>query len=89
MWAGTNPDELVSTWSQHLGAYDGSDIKAAIDALRDGFPEWPPTLFQFADLCRDAKRRRVQNAIAIDGPRTEMPEDVRVKLREFVAKHTA
>jgi hypothetical protein len=89
MWSGADANDLTQAWAVELAAYEGVDIKAAIEGLRDSnFVEWPPTLFQFADLCREARRRRTQTAIAIAGPRTEMPEAVRVKLREFVAKHT-
>jgi hypothetical protein len=50
--------------------------------------DYPPTLFQFADLCRDAKRRRAQTTVKLSNERIPMPDKVRAELRAFVAAHT-
>jgi hypothetical protein len=63
--------DLVETWRDELGRYDGLDIKAAIDACRLAYPDYPPTLYQFSALCRDAMRRRTQTVPKIEHRRTD------------------
>lgn len=58
MWVGTDPDELVSVWADELALYTPLEMKDALDALRYACPEWPPTAYQFAGLCKEAARSR-------------------------------
>lgn len=58
MWTGTTADELVGTWAEELGPYTPLEMKDALDALRYACPEWPPTAYQFANLCKEAARSR-------------------------------
>ena len=60
MWVGTDAEELVSVWADTLASYELTDMKLALDSLRYSNPEWPPTAFEFANLCKEAMRGRVQ-----------------------------
>jgi hypothetical protein len=69
---------MLSTWREELGAFEGTDIKLAIDACRFAYKEFPPTLYQFADLCRDAMRRRTQATPRLEGGRGHGPVDAEI-----------
>ena len=58
MYGTADESDLVETWRDELGPYEGSDIKTALETMRHAYKEFPPTLYQFSDLCRDALRRR-------------------------------
>lgn len=66
MWGDASPAEIKTVWSAELAPYDGVDIGAALEQLRGTFTEYPPTLFQFANLCRDAKRARTASTPRLD-----------------------
>lgn len=68
MWAGTPADELCAAWAIELGRFDGEDIRRALEAMRFAYKQFPPTLYEFADLCRDASRMRAQTVRRIDPP---------------------
>lgn len=85
MWGSAKPAEVQSTWADELGQYEGDDIFAALKAMREAYKEYPPTLFQFADLCRDARRRRVASTPKIEGPREAMPPEYAQRIRELVS----
>lgn len=84
MWANADPDDLRRVWGEALGGFEPEDIRDALGAMPLSFKEFPPTLPQFADLCADAKRRRMQTAPKLDGPRIPMPEHVREQLAAFL-----
>ena len=65
MFARADEADLLSTWAAELAAFSGYDIRLALDAMRFAYVEFPPTLFQFAALCRDAMRRRAQSTRAV------------------------
>lgn len=68
MWGDALPAEVKSVWADALGPYDGDDLVAGLAATRETHKEFPPTLHQFADLCRDARRRRLSPIVAIPPP---------------------
>jgi len=88
MWGQADPADLRQAWAEELGGYSGEDIGSALADLRAAHPDYPPTLYQFANLCRDARARRTQTVVKIAVPRTPMPEDVRRKLAEFTKRVT-
>lgn len=49
-WRGCDPAEVKSVWADCLAGYDADEIRRGLDAClcRD----WPPTLPEFAKLCR-------------------------------------
>jgi hypothetical protein len=61
MWGDADQDEVKLAWSQELADFDGADIRWALEALRTIYVDFPPTLFQFAALCRDGRRSRMQS----------------------------
>jgi hypothetical protein len=60
MWVGTKQDELTAAWAAELGPFEAADIKLALEALRHSNPEFPPSLFEFRNLCKEAMRSRIQ-----------------------------
>lgn len=69
MWGEADPNEVRRVWADELGLYAVEDLRAALDACRFAYKDYPPTLFQFSDLCRDAMRRRFQATTKIDYPK--------------------
>jgi hypothetical protein len=88
MWGDVPQDEVVATWADELGRFSADDIKEALAILPKAFIHYPPTLYEFADLCSDAKKRRSQSVAKLDAPRGEMPDAVRKQLRAFVETKT-
>ena len=89
MWGDANPEEVKRTWSLELGRFDPEDIRNAIDATNSAHQDYPPTLWQFVSLCKDSRAKRAQQSQKLDGPKTEMPDEVRSFLTEFVRRHKA
>lgn len=54
-WADVPPETLRETWAVALGRFDGERIKWALEQMIATCP-WPPTLPEFAALCRQAPR---------------------------------
>ena len=84
MWAGADPSELQATWADRLSVYEPADFRTALEAMPLTYRDWPPNLFQFEDLCRDARRKRLQITQALPAPKTDMPEAIKSKLRQFL-----
>lgn len=55
MWAGQDVDAVKSTWAEELAGYSSTEIRTGLGAMRRTNPSWPPTLFEFAELCRPTK----------------------------------
>ena len=60
MWKDANPDEVRALWAEELGRFDPSDIRSALEALRYAHLDYPPTLYEFGSLCRNAMAGRTQ-----------------------------
>lgn len=73
MWGEANPDEVRVVWAEELRHFAGDDIRAALAATRDAYPDFPPTLWQFISLCTTAARRRTQEAKKIEVKRDNGP----------------
>lgn len=54
-WADVPAESMRETWAVALGRFDGERIKWALDQMIATCP-WPPTLPEFAALCRQAPR---------------------------------
>lgn len=78
MWVGTTPDELVAAWADELAAYWPIEMKDALGALRYSNPEWPPTAFEFANLCKEAARGRRVEPLRLSASVNNAPPDPRV-----------
>lgn len=57
-WEKTNPDAMRDMWAESLGHFHGEQIKWALLHLVQNNP-FPPTLPEFAMLCRQAPRPEV------------------------------
>jgi hypothetical protein len=88
MWGDADRNEVLNVWREHLGVYEGDDIREALEAMPKSYKEYPPTLPQFGDLCRDARARRTAVMPRLDAPRMPMPDKVKQQLREFVTRAT-
>lgn len=86
MWGDVPQAEVIPVWADELGRYSAEDVKDALEVLPKAYQHYPPTLYEFADLCSDAKKRRAQEVTKLAGPKTEMPAHIREQLRAFVAK---
>lgn len=82
MWGRADPREVQSTWAEELGRYGAEDLRMALAACRFAYKEYPPTLFQFADLCLDAKRRREASV-----PKIELKPDPDGRAKIAAAVH--
>lgn len=84
MWGDVPQDEVVATWAEELGRFSADDIREALGVLPKAYQHYPPTLYEFADLCSDARNKRAQTSVKLTAPKTEMPEHIRQQLRQFV-----
>lgn len=65
MWEGIEDrSEVTRMWGQQLSRFHPQSIGAALQAVIDSGREWPPTLPEFVELCRQSAVGR-QNAQAI------------------------
>jgi len=85
MWKEADPNEVRQVWGEELRTFHKDDLRSALDALRQSYKEWPPTLYQFADLCRDSARRRAQMLALPNKVREPIPDAIRARLDAFVA----
>jgi hypothetical protein len=60
MWGDADRDELHQVWGENLGSYAAEDIKRALETMVIAYTDYPPTLPQFAQLCRDSRNVRGQ-----------------------------
>ena len=87
MWGDVDQTELRQVWADELSRYQGEDIRDALEAIRHSYKDFPPTLYQFADLCRDAATKRKQTVLSLPNKvRDPMPEEIKEKLAAFLRK---
>lgn len=86
MWGDSDPLEVRKVWADRLGQFVNDDLREALVMLPNDHPDYPPTLFQFVGLCKDARRKRASESTKLSGPRTPMPEHIRTQLRQFVER---
>ena len=88
MWGDQNPAQLQRVWAEELAAFEGEDLRTALSQLRHSFVDFPPTLFQFADLCADAKRRRLERMKKLEdhAPRPPIPPEIKERLDGFIGR---
>jgi len=89
MFGAVDPAILTATWSEHLARYAADDLRRALEDTALHYKGFPPTLYEFADLCRDAKRARAQSAVKLtDARHEEMPASVKAQLDVFMRRST-
>lgn len=70
MWVDSDMAEVKTVWSEQLGRFEPASIAAALQRLVDSGNQWPPTLPEFVELCRQAAigRQQTQRADALPAP---------------------
>ena len=61
MWADLPPEDVKATWGAALGRYPLRTVGRAVQSLVEQAGEWPPTLPQFCELCRQFNRPEHQS----------------------------
>lgn len=56
MWENTSAQDMRNLWAEALARFSGEQIKWALGALIDRGTAFPPSLPEFAALCRQAPR---------------------------------
>jgi len=69
-------DEVRGVWAEQLGRFAPESIRAALQSATDSGREWPPSLSEFVEACRQASVARQQHAPVklLDTPRTSADE---------------
>lgn len=75
MWAGTDMEDAKELWAEQLGRFKAESIGAALQRLIDSGSEWPPTLPEFVELCRQCAVERAARTPALPAPKGKRPED--------------
>lgn len=65
MWADADVQEVKAVWARALMKFDPKSIGGALDRLIESGREWPPTLPEFVELCRQSAIGRQQHAPAV------------------------
>jgi len=51
IWRGQDIDRVKAVWAAELGKFTAAELRAALVALPNKHPSWPPTLYEFVELC--------------------------------------
>lgn len=54
MWRDQDAAEVKGMWAQELAGVTADQLRGALESLRTKCPTWPPTLYEFLDLCKPA-----------------------------------
>lgn len=85
MWGEVDPLALRKTWADELRQFEQQDVRWALEQLRHTHQSYPPTLFEFAQLCRDGRRKRTPNPY-LSAPKNPPSPEVMANVRSLVAK---
>lgn len=69
-WRGVDPERVKRTWSEELAGFSGDEIARGVTALKTR--DWPPTLPEFAKLCRPPSDSRADWAEACEQMRIRL-----------------
>ena len=88
-WSSLFPDgdlalyeESKSMWAEEMGGLSMEQIKYALDIVVDNYPEWPPTVGQFKQLCKLSEIEPDYVAPRLDNP--SKPETVAASMAEMM-----
>jgi hypothetical protein len=62
MWVDAPMVEVKELWAEQLGRFEPASIGLAMQRVIDRGIEWPPTLPEFVELCRQSAIARAQSA---------------------------
>lgn len=70
MWVDASMAEVKAVWAEQLGRFEPGSIAGALQRLIDSGNQWPPTLPEFVEFCRQASvdRRAAQRFEALPAP---------------------
>jgi hypothetical protein len=63
LWRGQEMADVKKYWAAELAGFSGDELRDGFSKLRREHPEWPPTLYQFVDLCRAAVKLEAHKAL--------------------------
>lgn len=69
-WRGVDPERVKRTWGEELAGFTGDEIARGVTALKTR--DWPPTLPEFAKLCRPPSDARADWAEACEQMRIRL-----------------
>lgn len=69
-WRGVDPERVKRTWAEELAGFSGDEIARGVTALKTR--DWPPTLPEFAKLCRPPSDPRADWAEACEQMRIRL-----------------
>jgi len=89
MWVDAGMAEVKAVWAEQLARFEPASIAGALQRLVDGGNQWPPTLPEFVELCRQAAldrkaAERFELLPAPGGGRTDT-ETAKRKVAELMA----
>ena len=61
-------EDMQKTWGHYLAGTDAQTIKQALDKLPTEYPEWPPTVGQFLQVCKIGKDPSMQPSLPKPAP---------------------
>lgn len=81
MWAGADLELVKQTWGAALAKFDNETLAKALHGLVVNGNDWPPTLPQFVNICRQFNvQSKIQTQLS--GPKAVVSEDNRRKVQE-------
>lgn len=51
-WKGQELQSVKDMWAREMAGFTAEEIRAGLRAMRRSNPAWPPSLYEFLDLCR-------------------------------------
>ena len=89
MWVDADMAEVKAVWAEQLGRFEPTSISAALQRLIDSGNQWPPTLPEFVELCRQSAVGRQQaqqfDALPAPGQSKTDAETAKRKVAELLA----
>lgn len=84
---GTAPIEAVKAeWETELAEFSHAHIADALVRMRGRYKEWPPSLYQFRDLCIEARAVERGAQPKLMPPKVSPPPGVWEKVRAAIKK---
>ena len=87
MWGDCPQADVLDAWQTGLSGLSGEQIKAGLNRTLDSYPDWPPTLGQFRQLCRPPAVPAAHRLYLVDkSPRPPIDPKVKAKIDAWIAK---
>lgn len=74
MWAGADMAEVKELWGEQLGRFKAESIAGSLQRLVESGNQWPPTLPEFVELCRQSSVERARTSVALPPPSGKKPD---------------